>query len=68
MKKIIISTALLLVSFFAFAQWSTQLNSKGVKQTKEGKYEKAIFSFTKAIENKTDYVETYFNRAAAKTN
>lgn len=64
MKKLVLLIGLgLFFSFAAFSQTAAEWNKQGVDHSKKFEYKQAYECFTKAIEQKADFAEAYFNRA-----
>lgn len=66
MKKFVLIAGLVMsFAFASYAQSASDLNKQGVAYAKNFQFKLAYESFTKAIEQKADFGEAYYNRALA---
>ena len=64
MKKFLLLAGIIFIlSVNAFTQTAAEWNKQGVAHSKKFEYKQAYECFTKAIELKADFAETYYNRA-----
>ena len=62
MKNIFLAIVLVSISFFTYAQTSTEYYNMGVCKDELGDYRGAILDYNKAIELDPEFNEAYINR------